>query len=384
MMQEGLIMTPYIWQTPDWPNFQLNYDALSIPLGRCRHLQGQLFQQIRALGMELERNTQLEALTQEAVQTAAIEGERLNADSVRSSIAKRLGLPSAGLPQPRRDVDGLVDVLLDATDNNPQPLTTERLKGWHAALFPSGYSGLYKIRVADWRETQMQIISGPAGREKVHYEAPPAEKIEQEMQKLLTWWQDTVPTKAVIDPVVRAGIAHYWFVAIHPFDDGNGRIARALTDMALAQADGATKRCYSMSATIIENRNSYYQVLEQTSKGTGNLSTWMLWFLDCYEKSMLHTQKTMEKVLGISRFWQHVAPLAMNERQRKVVRKLLETGEGGFTGGLTAKKYLAMTKTSRATGTRDLADLVAKGILLSEGERAGTRYELNWELAKKG
>lgn len=377
-------MTQYIWQASDWPNFQLDHEALSMPLGRCRHLQGQLFQQIRALGIELELNTQLEALTQEAVQTAAIEGERLNTDSVRSSIAKRLGLPSAGLPPAKRDVDGLVDVLLDATDNNLQPLTTDRLKAWHAALFPTGYSGLYKIRVADWRETPMQIISGPVGRDKVHYEAPPAEKIELEMQKLLTWWHDTVPSKAVIDPVVRAGIAHYWFVAIHPFDDGNGRIARALTDMALAQADGATKRCYSMSATIIENRNSYYQVLEQTSKGTGDLSTWMLWFLDCYEKSILRTQMTMEKVLGISHFWQNVASLAMNERQRKVVRKLLEVGVGGFTGDLTAKKYLAMTKTSRATGTRDLADLVEKEILVSKGERAGTRYELNWKLTKKG
>jgi len=353
-------------------------------LGECRMLQGMLIQQVASLGLDLGLKAQLEALTEETIKTAEIEGERFNRDSVRSSLANRLGLPTAGLPPAPRNVDGLVDVLLDATSSNDRPLSAERLKGWHAALFPTGYSGLYPIKVAQWRTDKMIVASGHEDRQKIHYEAPPAENIEKEMQRFFEWWSNTHPSKKNIDPFLRAGIAHYWFVAIHPFDDGNGRIARALADMALAQSDGAAKRCYSLSSVIMNNRDEYYRVLERTSKGDGNLTEWMCWFLDCHKKAIEGSQKTINKVLGITRFWQNISPLQLNERQMKVLKKLLDAGADGFEGKLTAHKYQAMAKTSRATGTRDLSDLVTKGVLLSEGERRGTKYDLNWELTKPG
>ena len=377
-------MTQYVWQNPKWPEFSLNYESVVKILGECRMHQGMLIQQVSSLGLDLGLKAQLEALTEEAVKTAEIEGERFNRDSVRSSLAHRLGLPTAGLPPSQRSVDGLVDVLLDATRPDDRPLTADRLKGWHAALFPTGYSGLYPIKVAQWRSDQMVVASGPEGRQKVHYEAPPPERVEEEMQRFFEWWANTHPSKKDIDPFLRAGIAHYWFVAIHPFDDGNGRIARAIADMALSQSDGAAKRCYSLSSVIMNNRNEYYRILDRTSKGSGDLTEWMSWFLDCHKQAILDSQGTINKVLGVTRFWQNISGLQLNDRQLKVMNRLVEAGENGFEGKLTAHKYQAIAKTSRATGTRDLADLVEKEVLISEGERRGTKYDLNWELTKPG
>ena len=376
-------MPKYIWQSASWPKFKIDYESLLPKLSRCHALRGQLIQQVTSLGIDLELGAQLESLTQEAVKTAELEGEHYNQDAVRSSIARRLGLPTAGLPSPPRSVDGLVDILLDATDTNSPDLSSERLKAWQAALFPTGRSGLRAIEVGQWRTEAMQIVSGRAGKEKIHYEAPPADQIVHEMQRFLEWWQNSHPDQDNTDPVIRAGIAHYWFVAIHPFADGNGRIARALSDMALAQSDGAAKRCYSLSSTIMENRDEYYSVLENTSNGQGDITEWLAWFLDCIELSLKRSKATIEKVLGLAHFWHHISDISLNERQIKVVKKLLEAGEGGFEGGLTAKKYQGMVKGSRATLTRDLADLVSKGILTLTGERKAARYHLIWELAGK-
>ncbi|OEU72492.1 MAG: hypothetical protein BA864_09790 [Desulfuromonadales bacterium C00003093] len=376
-------MAKYIWQFPNWPNFNIDYEHLLPKLSRCHSLQGHLLQQIASVGIDLELETQLEALTQEAVKTAELEGEYYNPDAVRSSIARRLGLPTAGLPSPPRNVDGLVDVLLDATDIDNPNLSSDRLKAWHAALFPTGRSGLNDIEVGQWRSEAMQIISGRAGKEKIHYEAPPADRVDHEMKVFFEWWEKSHADLKSTDPIIRAGIAHYWFVAIHPFDDGNGRIARALSDMALAQSDGTTKRCYSLSSTIMENREGYYSVLENTSNGQGDITEWLSWFVDCLEVSLNQSKTTIEKVLGLTHFWQNISDISLNDRQIKVVKKLLEAGEGGFEGGLTAKKHQGMVKGSRATLTRDLADLVDKGILIVTGERKGTRYDLNWEFAKK-
>lgn len=377
-------MTQYIWQHSHWPNFTFDSNRLLLPLGRCHYLQGQLIQQVSSLGLDLELATQLEALTQETVKTAEIEGELYHPETVRSSIANRLGLPTAGLPTATRQVDGLVDVLLDATDLNKQTLSPERLMAWHAALFPTGRSGLYKIEAGKWRSHEMQIVSGRHGREKVHYVAPPPENLDQEMQRFFTWWEQSQPQHNQVDAILRAGIAHYWFVAIHPFDDGNGRIARALSDMALAQSEGAAKRCYSLSALMMEVRDGYYEVLEQTSRGRGDITDWLCWFLDRHEQAMRHSQQTIRKVLGIAHFWHNVSNISLNDRQRKVVKKLLEAGQDGFVGGLTAKKHQGMIKASRATLARDLADLVDKKILIASGEKRGTKYELNWDLATSG
>jgi len=374
-------LTQYIWQYPQWPNFTINAERLLIPLGRCRNLQGQLVQQVSSLGLDLELATQLEALTQETVKTAELEGEFYNLEAVSSSIANRLGLSTAGLPAAPRNVDGLVDVLLDATDLDKPALTADRLQAWQAALFPTGRSGLHEIEVGKWRSEEMQIVSGRHGREKIHYVAPPPKKVDQEMKAFFKWWDRSHPRFENEDSILRAGIAHYWFVAIHPFDDGNGRIARALSDMALAQAEGATKRCYSLSSMIMEARDGYYEVLEKTSIGHGDITDWLCWFLGRHEQAMKHSQQTINKVMGISHFWQNVSDISMNGRQRKVVKKLLEAGQNGFEGGFTAKKHQGMVKGSRATLARDLAYLVEKKILLVSGERRSTKYELNWDLA---
>lgn len=378
--KEG-VLTQHIWQSPQWPDFSFDAARLLTPLGRCRNLQGQLIQQVFSLGLDLELAAQLEALTQETIKSAEIEGELYNPEAVRSSIANRLGLSTAGLPAAPRNVDGLVDVLLDATTLDSQTLTADRLKAWQAALFPTGRSGLHEIEVGKWRSEEMQIVSGRHGKEKIHYIAPPPKSIDREMKVFLEWWNRTHPSISGDDPVLRAGIAHYWFVAIHPFDDGNGRVARALTDMALAQAEGSAKRCYSFSAMIMETRDGYYEVLEKTSNRQGDITDWLCWFLDRHEQAMKHSQQTINKVMGISRFWQNISDVSMNERQRKVVKKLLEAGQDGFEGGLTAKKHQGMVKGSRATLARDLADLVEKKILLVSGEKKATKYELNWDLA---
>ena len=376
-------MAKYIWQSAHWPKFKTDYESLLPKLSCCHALQGQLIQQVTSLGIDLELETQLASLTLETVKTAELEGEHYHQNVVRSSIARRLGLPTAGLPSPPRSVDGLADVLLDATDTHNLDLNSERLKAWQAALFPTGRSGLHDIEVGQWRTEAMQIVSGRSGKEKIHYEAPPANRIDHEMQLFIEWWHKSHPDQNNTDPVIRAGIAHYWFVAIHPFADGNGRIARALSDMALAQSDGAAKRCYSLSSTIMESREGYYSVLEKTSNGQGNITEWLAWFLDRLELSLKQSKATLEKVLGLTHFWHNISDISLNDRQIKVVKKLLDAGEDGFEGGLTAKKYQGMVKGSRATLTRDLAGLVDKGVLILTGERKAARYHMNWDLVRK-
>ncbi|TYO96737.1 Fic family protein [Geothermobacter ehrlichii] len=371
----------YIWQHPSWPNFRKDSEALIKPLGECRFKQGSLLAQMRELGMEVRQQARAEVLIEEALKTSEIEGEKLDPKAVRSSVARRLGLPTAGLPEIRdRHADGVVEILLDATRNHDKPLTAERLFGWHAALFPTGYSGLQKIRVAAWRDDldgPMQVVSGPVGREKVHYEAPPAKRVPREMERFLHWWEESSQKE---DGLLRAAVAHLWFVAIHPFDDGNGRIARALTEMALAQDEALAIRYYSLSSQIMADSASYYSVLERTNKGDGEITGWLLWFLDCMSRAILRSNELLTNVLVKARFWQRHVQTELNDRQRKVINRLLEAGPDGFVGGMTNRKYAGMTHVSRATAQRELADLVNKGILRQNQQRGrNVSYSLVWE-----
>jgi Fic family protein len=367
-------MTKYIWQASSWPCFHWDSMALLLPLGKARQAQGEIL--AKAACFELK--TEAEILTEEAFTTAAIEGEIINRDSIRSSIARRLGLPTAGLPAVERHVDGLVEMLIDAARRHDVPLDEARLKSWHAALFPSGFSGLRKIIVASFRsgDEPMQVVSCPSGREKVHYEAPPSRIIDNEIKRFIEWFHS--PPDG-LDGLVRAAIAHFWFVTIHPFQDGNGRIARAIADMTLAQDEKKNCRLYSMSAQIMAERDSYYQVLEMTQKGSGDLTPWVVWFLQCLERAIRRSDREMQKSMDKARLWQQFSQLILNDRQRKVINRLFEAGPGGFLGGLSNLKYRGITKTTRETAKRDLADLVAKGILAKNGARGrSSSYELVW------
>jgi Fic family protein len=376
---------PWIWQQPDWPRFRFDVAALMGQATRSHQLLGQLYQQVKSLGLSLELAAQLEALTAEAVKTSAIEGEIEDPSRLRSSLAKRLGLPTGGLPAPGERENGLVDMLLDATGNTASPLTAERLFGWHHALFPHGYSGIHPLAVARWRRPErdpMRVVSGPVGREKVHYVAPPADRVAAEMANLFAWWEATRPPQGTVDFILRSGIAHYWFVAIHPVEDGNGRLARALADLALAQGEGSAKRCYSVSAAIMENRAEYYAVLDRTSKSDGDLTEWLAWYLGIHSRAVEGSLAAMDKVLWAARIWQNLGRREVNDRQRKVIGKLIEKGPGGFEGGLTRRKYVAMTRASEATAKRDLAELVSAGVLVPHGSGRSVSYRLNPEMGE--
>jgi Fic family protein len=371
----------YIWQWPSWPQFRWDNAALLKPLGLCRFQQGSLLTQMRELGLEVRQQARAEVLIEEALKTSEIEGERLDRNTVRSSVARRLGLPMAGLSAARSShADGVVDVLLDATLNFDKALTTERLFGWHAALFPTGYSGLQKIRVGSWRDDRdgpKRVVSGPNGREKIHYEAVPAERLDTEMARFLHWWQES---RQEMDGLLRSALAHLWFVAIHPFEDGNGRIARTLTEMALAQDETLATRYYSLSSQIMAEREAYYGVLDRTNKGDGDITEWLNWFLDCMNRAILRSNDLLANVMEKARFWQRHAHTELNDRQRKVINRLLEAGRGGFVGGMSNRKYAGMTDVSRATAQRELADLVEKKILQTNpGGGRSSSYELNWE-----
>ena len=371
----------YIWQQPSWPQFRWDNAALMKPLGLCRFQQGSLLAQMRELGLEVRQQARAEVLIEEALKTSEIEGERLDPNAVRSSVARRLGLPTAGLPDVRNQhADGVVEILLDATQNFEKTLTAERLFGWHAALFPTGYSGLHKIKVADWRDDRdgpMRVVSGPVGREKIHYEAPPADRLADEMDQYLRWWGES---NQDVDGLLRAAVSHLWFVAVHPFEDGNGRIARTLTEMALAQDETLTTRYYSLSSQIMADRESYYSVLERTNKGDGDITEWILWFLNCMSRAILRSNELLTNVMQKSRFWQHHAQTELNERQRKVITRLLDSGPDGFEGGMTNRKYAGIAHVSRATAQRELADLVEKGVLrMNEGGGRSVSYSLCWE-----
>ena len=368
----------YIWQCENWPKLSWKSGPLLSLISMARLAQGKLLARVASLGFKLGREAQADILTEEAVKTSEIEGERLNRESVRSSVAKHLGLPAAGLAPANRSVDGLVEVLLDATKNYEKPLTAARLKRWQAALFPTGHSGLRKIRTGAWRgsEHAMQVVSGPVGREKVHYEAPPGGSVEKEMRQFLSWWGAGLKNE---DGLLRSGLAHFYFVTLHPFEDGNGRIARALTDMALAQDEKLPTRYYSLSSQIMEDRDEYYAVLEASQKERGDVTAWLKWYLGCHRRAVERAEKLISGVLAKADFWHRHNQTEMNERQRKVVNRLLDSGQGGFQGGLTTRKYVSMAKVSRATAFREISDLVEKGILLQNPARGrSASYDLNW------
>ena len=367
-------MSKYVWQKNEWPNLTWEPEALLTPLGECRLLQGKLLSKVASLGFHLEHQAQAEILIEETVKTSAIEGEQLDVQSVRSSVARKLGLPSAGLPFDRR-VDDLVSVLIDATQNYDQPLSSERLWGWQAALFPTGYSGMHKIKVGGWRECQepMRVLSGPLGREQVHFEAPPAERIEVEIKRFLAWWDHS---KGKVEGVIRAAVAHLWFVTIHPFEDGNGRITRALTDMALAQDDKQRVRYYALSAQIMSEREDYYDILEQTQKGSCDVTEWVVWFLGCFGRAIQHSDGLQNGVFSKAEFWRTHAQDKLTERQKQVINRLLDAGPDRFEGGLTTQKFASMTHCSRVTAYRELDQLYEMGILRRLGQGRAVRYEL--------
>jgi len=358
----------YIHQKKEWPVFKWNSEEITVILGKVRYRQGKILGQMKALGFKLQEETMLQTLTLDVIKSSEIEGKLLNHDQVRSSIARRLGIDIAGSIKAERDVEGVVEMMLDATQNYSNDLTEDRIFGWHASLFPTGRSGIYKIIVGDWRKDLMQVTSGPMGREIVHFEAPLPDVVNQEMQGFLKWLNST----AEIDPVLKAAIGHLWFVTIHPFDDGNGRIARAVADMLLARADQSRQRFYSMSAQIQKERNEYYNILESTQKGDLDITPWLDWFLNCLFRSMESTDITIEKILERGQFWESHRDKTFNVRQQKMLQALLDS----FFGNLNVSKWAKMTKTSTDTALRDIKDLIEKDILIQEGAGRNTSYKL--------
>lgn len=362
----------YIHQLPTWPEFTWDDSALAARLAAVRHRQGLLLGRMQSIGFQLRAEANLEVMTTTVVTSSAIEGEALDAAEVRSSIASRLGLHRSGLPVASRDVEGAVEVMFDATTRFNQPLTKERLFGWHAALFPTGRSGLRRVTVGAWRTPAsgpMQVISGPIGSEKVHFEAPAASRLEREMAHFLGWFNEP----PVLDPVTKAAIAHFWFVTIHPFEDGNGRIARAIADLALARADGIEQRFYSMSAQIEAERRDYYGALESSQRGSLDITTWLTWFLDCLDRAIAGADKALAVVMHKADTWRRLRRHNVNERQRKVVNRLLD----GFDGKLTSSKYAKLAKCSTDTALRDIRELVEMGVLLQNpGGGRSTSYSL--------
>jgi Fic family protein len=348
----------YIHEREEWPKFYWQDQALAASLAHVRHRQGRLIGRMEALGFKLRAEAVLCTLTEDVIKSSDIEGEQLDKDQVRSSIARRLGMDVAGLVPAERNVEGVVEMMLDATQNYNQPLTQERLFGWHASLFPTGRSGMTKITVGDWRSAEtgpMQVVSGAIGREKVHFEAPSADRLSNEMTRLLAWLQ----SEKDIDPVIAAGIAHLWFVTIHPFEDGNGRIARAIADLALARSENSAQRFYSMSSQIRVERNRYYDMLERTQKGSLDITPWLQWFLECLDRAFDKADETLNSVMAKAHFWDAIKGKPLNERQQLVINRLLD----GFDGKLTSSKWAKLAKCSQDTATRDIDDLVRKGIL---------------------
>jgi Fic family protein len=363
----------YIHERPDWPRFRWDQEALAGALAEVRHRQGRLLGRMEGLGFPLRQEAELATLTLEILKSSEIEGEMLNAAQVRSSIARRLGIETAGLVAAGRDVEGVVEMMLDATQNYANPLTRERFFAWHAALFPTGRSGMRRIIAGAWRNDArgpMQVVSGPLGMEKVHYEAPAAPRLRKEMSAFLAWANDSGDGT---DPVLRAALAHLWFVTIHPFDDGNGRIARAVTDLALARSDNTSQRFYSMSAQIRRERRAYYDILERTGKGTLDVTPWMEWFLGCLGRAFDGTEATLGAILRKARFWEEHARMSLNRRQRDVINRLLD----GFTGKLTTTKWAALAKCSHDTALRDIQGLIEQGLLKRDaGGGRSTNYSL--------
>lgn len=365
-------MSTYIYQKPNWPSFTWDSEQLLSLLTEVRNLQGYIIGRMEALGFELQAEATLSAVTLEIIKTSEIEGEILNPEQVRSSLARRLGIETGGLVPSNRNVDGVVDLLVDAIQNSAYVLDEDRLFAWHASLFPTGRSGMHKIITGDWRDDTkgpMQVVSGALGKEKVHFEAPPAGQVASEMGTFLRWFNEYES----IDPVLKAGVAHLWFVTIHPFEDGNGRITRALTDLLLARSDGIPQRFYSMSSQIRLQRKAYYAILEQTQKGSLDITPWLSWFLKCLLDALKSSSEIVEKVMFKHTFWLEHQGKNLHDRQIKILNKLLD----GFEGKLTTKKWAKMTKCSHDTALRDIQKLIDSGILKKEKEGGrSTNYEL--------
>jgi Fic family protein len=366
-------MAVYIYERKEWPNFFWKHESIASKLAQVRHRQGRILGRMESLGFGLQAEANLHILTLDVLRSSEIEGEILDADQVRSSIARRLGMDIAGLIPADRHVEGIVEMMLDATQHYRTLLSDERLFSWHAAMFPAGRSGMQKIIVGNYRdnfkEDPMQVVSGPMGKEKVHFEAPASDVLVSEMRKFLTWFN----AEKTIDPVITAAIAHLWFVTIHPFDDGNGRIARAITDMQLSRADQSAQRFYSMSSQIRAERKEYYEVLEKTQKGSLDITIWLDWFLNCLDRALANTDETLAVVLKKAQFWEKHSTTPLNDRQRTMLNKLLD----GFNGKLTSSKWARITKTSQDTAGRDISDLLQRGILAKEpGGGRSTSYML--------
>jgi Fic family protein len=356
----------YIHERPEWPRFRWNSEQLAAMLADVRHRQGRLIGRMEVLGFPLRSEALLQTLTEDVLKSSEIEGETLDKEQVRSSIARRLGLDIGALRPAEREVEGVVEMMLDATQHHDRPLTAERLFGWHAALFPTGRSGISRIRVGAWRDGSlgaMQVISGPVGHERIHFEAPSAVRLDEEMARFLAWFE----SETTVDPVIKAGLAHLWFVTVHPFDDGNGRIARAIADMALARSEGSPQRFYSMSAQIRSERSAYYRMLETTQRGDLDVTRWLTWFLACLGRAFEGAETTLASVMAKARFWEKHRDVSFNERQRSVLNRLLS----GFEGKLTTSKWGLLARCSQDTALRDIDDLVTRGVL--EKDAAGGR-----------
>jgi Fic family protein len=358
-------MPRYVHELPEWPSFHWDAEALAPALAKVHELQGHLLGRMVAVGFDLRSEANFRTMATDVLRTSEIEGEVLDPAQVRSSLARRLGMDVSGSPKVDRNVDGVVEMLLDATRNCNDKLTADRLFGWHAALFPTGRSGMLKVLVGQWRDDStgpMQVVSGAMGREKVHYQAPAAKLLKREMTAFLKW----VNAKDSLDPLLKAGLGHFWYVTLHPFEDGNGRMARAVADLLLARADRSPERFYSMSAQIRNERKKYYDILERSQRGTLDVTEWLAWFLACLQRALVASEETLAAVLGKHRFWQTHARTVLNPRQVNVLGKMLD----GFEGNLTSGKYAKLTKTSQDTAARDLTDLVAKKVL-KKGKAGG-------------
>ena len=362
----------YIHELPEWPKLKWDDAKLSHLLAEVRHRQGWLLGRMEGLGFRLRAEATLKTLTSEIIKSSAIEGERLDAEEVRSSVARRLGMDFGVTKTAGREVEGAVEMMLDATQRFAEPLTAERLFAWHAALFPTGRSGMNKIAVGAWRPASagaMRVVSGPIGKEQVHFEAPAADRLEFEMTRFLDWFAQ----ERGIDPVLKAGVAHFWFVTIHPFEDGNGRIGRAVMDMALARAEGMAERFYSMSAQIESERQEYYLQLERRQRGKIDVTDWLVWFLECLDRAISGADETLSNVLRKAKIWERINEAPVNDRQRKVINRLLD----GFEGKLTTSKYAKLAKCSTDTALRDIKVLLDRGVLIQdEGGGRNTGYHL--------
>ena len=382
----------FLWQLKQWPRFNVQEAALRSALSSARQEQGKVMGLARAIGMADFAHVAQDIWVDEALATAAIEGEKLDLAAVRSSVLRRLGLPGGGPLPASRSVDGLLDVMQDGMATAGTALDDDRLWRWQGALFPAGTSGIHRIAVGRYRDSQepMQVVSGPIGRETLHYEAPSAAVVPQEMRRFLDWFNGSKPhagATASVDGIVRAALCHLWFESVHPFDDGNGRIGRAIVDMALAQDDGSSQRLYGMSRQLMREREAYYSQLEQAQRGSLDVTPWVQWFLDQFRLACVASQQVIEQAVDKSRFWKEHAATAINKRQRKALLKMLEAGNSGFAGGMSASKYGSVTRTSKATATRDLAELERNGLLITSGQGRSTRYWVNipeWKIALTG